>query len=377
MNAPSSTEKPRLLWLNVLFLTLTPLAAAVLVPLYIWHHGVHWAEPLAFFALWFLTGLGITGGYHRMFSHRAWWAPRPIRAALLVLGAATWQNSALTWSAKHRYHHRYVDTEGDPYNIERGFWWAHMVWVFYEGKDDEEIESVPDLADDALCQWQHRNYLLISTAFNLGVPLALGLLIGRPIGMLLWAGLLRIVVLHHMTFFINSLAHMWGRRPWSDFLTARDNGVLAVLTLGEGYHNFHHTFPSDYRNGFRWFHWDPTKWSIWVLSKMGLAHDLRRSPVDRRLRKRWQTLRTRYETQMDEWGESVQEQIEAAEARLEEALAEIRARRGEWTRQAEELHSQAREELARARREAEIRAIEAFRAYKRLMPQAARMARGN
>ncbi|MFW5965963.1 MAG: fatty acid desaturase [Persicimonas sp.] len=365
-------ERPRILWLNAIFLVVTPLAALILTPLYIYHNGVHWAEPTAMVVLWYLTGMGVTAGYHRMLSHRSWWAPKPIRAILLVLGAATWQNSAIAWSAAHRYHHRHADTDQDPYSIQEGFWWAHMLWVMIEGEKHQDFDSAPDLLDDELCQWQHKNYFWISTLFNVGVPVALGLLTGRIWGMLLWAGLVRVVVVHHFTFFINSLAHMWGSRPWNKEESARDNGLLAFFTFGEGYHNFHHTFPGDYRNGFRWYQFDPTKWTIWALSKMGLAHDLRRTTMDRRLKKRWQTIRERYEQQMDEWNESLRERVRAAEERLDEALSDMRSKRAEWARRAEELHESARDELERARIEAERRALEAYRQWHDLIPAHAR-----
>jgi len=365
-------EKPKILWFNAFFLILTPLAALILTPLYIYHFGVHWAEPVAMLALWFLTGMGITAGYHRMFSHRAWWAPKPVRAILLVLGAAAWQNSAIAWCAGHRYHHKNIDTEDDPYSIEEGFLWAHMLWVMIEGKMHEDFDSAPDLLKDPMIQWQHKYYMPISVAFNVGVPLALGLLTGRVWGMLLWAGLIRIVVVHHFTFFINSAAHMWGSRPWNQEMSARDNGLLAFFTFGEGYHNFHHSFPGDYRNGFRWYQFDPTKWVIGGLHKLGLAHDLRRSSIDRRLRKRCQTMRERYEAQMHEWSEGLREQVNAAEASLDEALNEMRIKRAEWSRRAGEMQAHALEELEHARIDAERRALEAFRDWKKLIPAPSR-----
>ncbi len=368
----SDEERPRVLWMNAAFLILTPLAALVLMPLYIYYNGVHWAEPVAMIVLWYLTGMGVTAGYHRMLSHRSWWAPAPIRAILLVLGAATWQNSAIAWSAAHRYHHKHADTEDDPYSIEKGFLWAHMLWVMVEGKKHKDFDSAPDLMDDPLCQWQHKHYFWISMGFNIGVPVALGLMTGRVWGMLLWAALLRVVVVHHFTFFINSAAHFWGKQPWSKDESARDNGILAFFTFGEGYHNFHHTFPGDYRNGFRWYQFDPTKWTIWLLSRVGLADDLRRTTIDRRLKKRWMTMRERYEAQMDEWSESLREQVQAAEARLDEALDEMRSKRSEWARRAEKLQAQARDELESARIEAERRALEAYRNWHNLIPAHAR-----
>jgi len=363
------TERRDILWMNAIFLFTTPLLAAVGMTLYISEFGVHWAEPTAFLLLWYLTGMGVTAGYHRMFSHRSWWAPRPVRAVLLVLGAATWQNSVLAWCSKHRAHHHHTDTEDDPHSIEEGFWWAHMLWIVVEDDEEEDFENIPDLADDDLCRWQHRNYFAISSLFNLAVPLALGVATGRVVGMLLWAGLLRVVVLHHLTFFINSLAHMWGHQPWNDEGSSRDNPVLAYLTLGEGYHNFHHEFPGDYRNGIHWYQFDPTKWSIWTLGKLGLAEDLRRSAMAHRLRRRWNRLRERYESRIVEWSDGFRERIDAAEARLEESLDELRSRRSEWTRRAEQLQDDAREELRRARAEAERRAVEAFRRGRELLDQ--------
>jgi stearoyl-CoA desaturase (Delta-9 desaturase) len=365
-NTPE-TDKPRIIWLNALFLIGTPILAVTLLPLFIWHHGVHWSEPVAMLVLWLLTGLGITAGYHRMFSHRAWWAPAPIRAILLVLGGAAWQNSAITWCAGHRYHHRDVDTDDDPYTITKGFWYAHMLWVIVTGARHDDYDSVPDLAKDRLCVWQHRYYMAISLAFNLGVPLILGLMSGRVIGMLLWAGLLRIVVVHHMTFFINSLAHMWGSQPWSNDHSARDNGVLAFFTFGEGYHNFHHTFPGDYRNGYRWYQFDPTKWLIWTLSLVGLAYDLKRSPLERRLKRRWESLCERYREQMDTWEESLQVQYLEAEARFEQAMAEARALRREWSSKATELQAESSRNMRRACREAERRMVVEVRNLQRML----------
>ena len=129
--------------------------------------------------------------------------------------------------------------------------------------------------------WQHKNYLLLVLATNFGIPVLLGLVFGNVWGMLFLAGLLRLVLSQHFTFFINSLAHIWGSRPYTESNTARDNGFLALFTYGEGYHNFHHIFVSDYRNGIRWWHYDPTKWLIKSLSYLGLASKLRKTPDEK------------------------------------------------------------------------------------------------
>ena len=127
--------------------------------------------------------------------------------------------------------------------------------------------------------FQHRHYVPLVLATNFGLPLACGWLVGDFWGVFFLAGVLRLVVSHHFTFFINSLAHMWGERPYTEENTARDNPVLAVLTFGEGYHNFHHEFAHDYRNGVRWWQWDPTKWLIASLQWVGLTRRLKRTPV--------------------------------------------------------------------------------------------------
>ena len=333
------------------------------MPWYALNFGIHWSEPVAFFVLWWLTGFGVTAGYHRLFSHRSYKAPAPVRFVLLVLGAATWQNSAITWSAAHRFHHNDVDTDDDPYNINEGFFHAHMGWVMIDGARHDDLSNVDDLWRDKLCVWQHKYYFPLSLAFNIGVPVLLGLLTGRIVAMLLWAGLLRIVVLHHMTFFINSLAHMWGRRPWNDTHSARDNGFLAFLTLGEGYHNYHHSFPSDYRNGHRWWHFDPTKWLIWSLERVGLARDLTTVPLDRQMRRRWKMLRTRSEHRLDDMSESMKKQWDEATARVEAAFEEVRTVRHRLSRAARDAKDSARKELQSALQEAEASLRRAMREW--------------
>ncbi|MEP4102294.1 fatty acid desaturase, partial [Paraglaciecola sp.] len=134
---------------------------------------------------------------------------------------------------------------------------------------------------DKIVMWQHNNYLAIMLTANFGIPMLLGWLNGDIWGMLLLAGVFRLVVVHHVTFFINSLAHIWGRQPYTDANSARDNDILAFFTFGEGYHNYHHIFEYDYRNGIKWWQFDPTKWLIRSLAYLGLAKNLRRCPEER------------------------------------------------------------------------------------------------
>jgi len=141
-------------------------------------------------------------------------------------------------------------------------------------------DNIVDLDRDPLVRWQHRHYWTLSFSLNVLLTLGLGYIVGDAIGGLLLLGFLRLFICHHTTFFINSLAHYWGARPYSEKSSARDNAVIALLTYGEGYHNFHHTFQWDYRNGLRWYQFDPTKWLIGLLSYTGLARDLKRTPPE-------------------------------------------------------------------------------------------------
>lgn len=221
------------------------------------------------------TGLAITGGYHRLFAHRSYTARWPVRILMLLAGAAGIEESAWSWCRDHRRHHRYVDRDGDPYNINRGFWFAHFLWMFRKDTWQGGDAGAGDLWKDPLVRLQHRFYLPLAGFFGLGLPTAIASIWGDPWGGLLVAGLARIVVNHHFTFAINSVCHTVGKQPYSDRHSARDNWVTALFTYGEGYHNFHHEFANDYRNGLKPYHWDPTKWLILVLWRIGLATDLR------------------------------------------------------------------------------------------------------
>jgi stearoyl-CoA desaturase (delta-9 desaturase) len=345
---PANTSKrPHrpIVWGNAVFLILTPIAAAVTVPWYVFTHSITWGEVAACVFMWLLTGLSITAGYHRLFSHRAYSAPAPVRAVFAIIGAATYQNSVIAWSAAHRFHHRHVDTDDDPYNAQEGFFYSHMGWVMVEGSKHDDTSNVPDLWKDPILRWQHRHVIAIGTVVNLATTIAFGLLSGRMLGMFIIAFLLRMVLTHHFTFLINSAAHMWGSQPYSTAHSARDNWFLSFLSFGEGYHNYHHSFQADYRNGPRLYNWDPSKWLIWGMQKVGLASKLKRSPLDVTLGKLFEHARATFEERLaaigetvDDWQattrdqtaaarETLREHVVAAEKRCEEALDELKAAR--------------------------------------------------
>jgi stearoyl-CoA desaturase (delta-9 desaturase) len=199
----------------------------------------------------------------------------------MLLGAMALQNSVLVWASGHRNHHQFVDdADRDPYSASRGLWFSHIGWMLRRyPSGDTDFSNVRDLERDPIVAFQHKHYYLLAIGLNVFVPLALGWLHGDLWGVFLLAGVLRLVVSHHFTFLINSVAHAFGRQPYTDENSARDNGWLAFLTYGEGYHNFHHQFAHDYRNGIRWWHWDPSKWIICSLSWVGLTTRLRRTPA--------------------------------------------------------------------------------------------------
>jgi stearoyl-CoA desaturase (Delta-9 desaturase) len=282
MSAPVPKEpKPPLIVLNVAIFVLTALGALTLVPWWGLSHGFKAGAWVFFGAFLIANEMAITAGYHRLWAHRAYEAHPAVRFVYLLFGTMALQNSALVWCSGHRRHHLHVDDNvRDPYSIRRGFWFAHIGWMVRDYPSGAlDFANIADLKRDRMLAFQHRHYAPLALATNFGLPLAAGWLVGDLWGTFFLAGVLRLVLSHHFTFFINSLAHMWGSRPYSEDNSARDNPVLAVLTYGEGYHNFHHHFAHDYRNGVRWWQWDPTKWLIFGLSWVGLTWRLKRTPA--------------------------------------------------------------------------------------------------
>ena len=396
-STPKTARRRPIVWGNVAFLTLMPLAAVIAVPWYIVTHGVTWVEVTACAAMWLLTGLSITAGYHRLFTHRAYAAPAPVRAVFAVIGAAAYENSVISWAAAHRFHHRNVDTDDDPYNAQEGFFYSHMGWVMVEGSKHDDTSNVPDLWKDPILRWQHRHAIAIGTVVNLGSTILLGLITGHMLGMFVFAFLLRIVLTQHFTFLINSAAHMWGSQPYSTAHSARDNWFLSFLSFGEGYHNYHHSFQADYRNGPRLYNWDPSKWLIWLLARVGLASNLRRSPIDVTLGKMFEHARETFDEHLKSAGDTIdgwqasarahgtaagdavremigsgprqalRESILAAERRCEEALADLKAARTSLQATiAEGTGFAARRRLRRRVREAKRSAREALQHWQEL-----------
>jgi stearoyl-CoA desaturase (delta-9 desaturase) len=322
-------------WVTTILFTITPLAALVFVPWYGITHGYSWAAVILFVLLQWAGGLAITAGYHRLWSHRTYNAHWTVRLFFMLFGAMSLQNSILIWSSQHRTHHRFVDdVDKDPYSAKRGFWFSHMGWILRDYPSGvNDFSNARDLERDPMVMFQHRYYLPLALFMNIAFPLLLGWAVGDVWGVFLLAGLLRLVINHHCTWFINSLAHMWGSQPYTDENTARDNGALAFFTFGEGYHNFHHIFQNDYRNGIRWWQWDPTKWLINALSAMGLADNLKTVPdlwIQRaQLAMQFKRMDAALEKRR---ARGTDEQIERLKARVAEEYAAFRKALEEWSK---------------------------------------------
>jgi stearoyl-CoA desaturase (delta-9 desaturase) len=183
----------------------------------------------------------------------------------------------MAWSADHRAHHAHTDEDGDPHGVTHGFWYAHVGWLFRRREASADVSQLTDLWSVRSIRLQHRYYAIVAIGTGLLLPALIAASWGDFWGGLLVAGFLRAALVLQATFCVNSLAHFVGSRPYDRYASARDSVVTALVTFGEGYHNFHHRFPFDYRNGIRWWQYDPSKWLIWVLARLGLASKLRRA----------------------------------------------------------------------------------------------------
>lgn len=328
LKTPTENAPQKLDWANILFLAISPVVAVVGSIWYVLAFGFHWSDLAIFLFFYVLTaGMGISAGYHRLFAHRSYECHWSLQLLYLIGGAASLQNSALRWSRDHRIHHQHIDKDEDPYNIKKGVFHAHIGWIFYKSPNSDDFSCVPDLTKNKLVMFQDRYYLPIAIFVGFVLPTLIGWAFGRPLAGLLWGGFVRTVLVHHLTFFINSLAHLVGKRPFTEAFSARDSWWLAFLTYGEGYHNFHHRFASDYRNSYRWYQWDPTKWWVNAMRWMGLVGRTTRYG-------KYQLLKARIETEF----ERVRRQLAAApsplvtrfEKRLQAARSSVESSAARW-----------------------------------------------
>jgi stearoyl-CoA desaturase (delta-9 desaturase) len=230
-----------------------------------------WSGFFTMLALYVLTGLGITVGYHRLLSHRAFQATPLVTRVFATMGALSLQGGPLRWVADHRQHHFHSDSEGDPHDIKRGFFFAHMGWLFYvfpKQYDDRRIRArTRDLNRDPYLVWLEEHDFLPGLALG-GLLLAVG-----GVSLFLWGFCFRLVLLYHSTWLVNSACHLWGYRPFK-FATGANNWPVALLAFGEGWHNNHHAWPASARQGLRPWEVDVSWMLIAILKKLNLAFDV-------------------------------------------------------------------------------------------------------
>jgi stearoyl-CoA desaturase (delta-9 desaturase) len=277
---------------------LLPLAGLIVAMALTWGWGLTWVELTLMGVMYLLTGLGVTVGYHRLFTHKSFQTSRIMTAVLGVLGSMSVEGPITRWVAFHRKHHQHSDAEGDPHsphthgggilNILRGFWHAHAGWLFQRVPGDLD-RYVPDLQKDKLVRTLSRLFP-VWVLLGLLIPAAIGGLVtlswtGVLLGFL-WGGLVRILLIHHVTWSVNSICHIWGSRPFRSHDESRNNPIVGVLALGEGWHNNHHAFPTSARHGLRWWQVDVSWIVIWAMARLGLAWNVRVPTPDRIIAKR-------------------------------------------------------------------------------------------
>ena len=268
-------KKQKIDWQIFLFIVIYQVLVIAIAPFYFYYTPPSLAMILVTVFLVIATGISITAAYHRLYSHKSYKLKKVMEFPLLFFGTIAGQGSVLRWANDHRLHHNYVDTDKDPYSVKKGFWYAHILWLF-EKRDDINPKLVADLIKNPLVVFQDKYYVPLFFGLNTVTSLIIGWALGDFIGAFFLAWWLRLFVVHHSTWFINSLAHTWGSKTYNREFSAVDNYIVSLLTFGEGYHNYHHFFATDFRNGIKWYHFDPTKWLIWGMSKLGLASGLRK-----------------------------------------------------------------------------------------------------
>jgi stearoyl-CoA desaturase (delta-9 desaturase) len=266
----------------ILALVVVPLAGMVVAIRLLWDRAVDWQDIALLVGFYVPISMGITIGFHRYLTHRGFRANPVIKATLLILGSMAVEGSAISWAANHRKHHALADQEGDPHSPADGFFHAHVGWLF-EGKAADQTVYARDLREDRLVMFISRTFP-IWVALSLLIPFAIGGWTG-----LLWGGLVRIFLTHHVTWSVNSVCHTFGNRPFRTKDLSRNQWAVGLLALGEGWHNNHHAFPRSALHGLRWWQFDLSGLTIRLLERFRLIWNVQRvTPVDiqtRRTRK--------------------------------------------------------------------------------------------
>ena len=276
-------------------ITVLPILALGVVAWQVWSSLLGWSDIVVFAVMYVFTGLGITVGFHRLFTHRAFKTSTPVRATLAVLGSMAIEGPVISWVADHRKHHVFSDVEGDPHSPHvdfghglkgalAGLYHAHVGWLFIHSQRGLKTRYAPDLLKDPVVRFIDKTFVIWAISGFI-LPFLLGWLIGGSLmtglsGML-WGGLVRVLLVHHSTFSINSLCHFFGRRAYDTEDESRNVFWLSIPTLGESWHNNHHAFPTSAEHGMKGWQVDPSAWLIRGMEKVGLVWDVVRVSPER------------------------------------------------------------------------------------------------
>lgn len=294
-------------WLNFMLVLGVPVVGLIAA----YNKPPQWHDLALAAVLYIFGGVSITAGYHRLWSHRAYDACDGVKLFYALFGASCIEGSIKWWGHSHRIHHRYTDTNRDPYDARKGFWYSHLGWMLLVPNPKYKARAdINDLVDDWIVRFQHKHYLSLMILMALIFPACVSyVLFGDFWAGFIYAGILKSFVIQQATFCVNSLAHWIGEQPFDDRRTPRDHVLTALVTFGEGYHNFHHEFPSDYRNALQWYQYDPTKWVIWATAKLGWAYNLKtfsQNAIDQGILQQKQKKLDRLRSKLN-WGPQIKE----------------------------------------------------------------------
>jgi len=268
--------------LLILFIVVAPLAALVVGIIQLWNRWVGPTDLVLLISLYALTVLGIGIGFHRMLTHKGFDAPAPVRFVLLVLGSMAVEGPAVEWAATHLKHHAKSDKDGDPHSPLEGFWHAHFGWLFRTPEVLEELYG-RQFKDDRVAQFVHRTFFLW-VSLGLAIPLVVGFLLGGWMGAftgIVWGGFVRVGLVHHVTWSVNSICHTFGRQPFETPDRSKNEWIVGLLAFGEGWHNNHHAFPRSAVHGLRWYQFDLSAYVIWIMARLRLVRNVWVVPRDR------------------------------------------------------------------------------------------------
>lgn len=267
----ATSTKPTLNWVNIAFFAVLHIGALLaLIP-----GTFNWrAVGVAFFLYWVTGGLGITLGFHRLVTHRSFQTPKWLEYFLALCGTLACQGGPFEWIGMHRIHHLHSDQDLDPHDSNKGFWWSHLGWMIHHAPAQEEISRyIKDISDDPVYQFYQKNMI--------GIQVALGVLLLLLGGwsFVIWGIFVRVVVVYHCTWLVNSATHKFGYRSHESGDNSTNCWWVALLVFGEGWHNNHHAFQYSARHGLQWWEFDLTWLTIRLLQTLGLATNVKLAPV--------------------------------------------------------------------------------------------------